>query len=43
MASIREQTDTETFGIIGAINKRLWYATNEESYLDEAIDMYKKG
>lgn len=43
MASIKEQTDTETLGITGAINKRLWYATKEEGYLDEAIEMYKKG
>lgn len=43
MASIKEQTDTETLGITGAINKRLWYATKVESYLDEAIEMYKKG
>ena len=43
MASIKDQTDTETLGIIGAINKRLWYATKAESYLDEAIRMYKKG
>ena len=43
MASIKEQTDTETLGITGAINKRLWYETKVESYLDEAIEMYKKG
>lgn len=43
MASIKEQTDTETLGITGAINKRLWHATKEEGYLDEAIEMYKKG
>ena len=43
MASIKEQTDTETLGITGAINKRLWYATKVEGYLDEAIEMYKKG
>ena len=43
MVSIKEQTDTETLGITGAINKRLWYATKVESYLDEAIEMYRKG
>ena len=43
MASIKEQTDTETLGITGAINKRLWYVTKEVSYLDEAIELYKKG
>ncbi len=43
MTPIKELIDTETLGIIGAINKRLWFATNEESYLDEAIDVYKKG
>lgn len=43
MASIKEQTDTETLGITGAINKRLWYETKDESFLDCAIEMYKKG
>lgn len=43
MASIKEQTDTETLGITGAINKRLWYETKDESYLDYAIEMYRKG
>ena len=43
MASIKEQTDTETLGITGAINKRLWYETEAVSYLDEAIKVYKKG
>lgn len=43
MASIKETTDTETLGITGAINKRLWYETKDESYLDYAIEMYKKG
>lgn len=43
MASIKEQTDTETLGITGAINKRLWDETEAESYLDKAIEMYKKG
>ena len=42
MASIKEQTDTETLGITGAINKRLWYETKDESFLDCAIEMYKK-
>lgn len=43
MTSIKEQTDTETLGITGAINKRLWYETKDESYLDYAIEMYRKG
>lgn len=43
MASIKDLTDTETLGIIGAINKRLWRETKEKSYLDKAIEMYKKG
>ena len=43
MATIKEQTDTETLGITGAINKRLWYETKDESYLDYAIDVYRKG
>lgn len=40
---IENSTDTETLGISGAINKRLWDITNEQSYLDTAIDFYKKG
>lgn len=40
---IENKTDTETLGIIGAIYKRLWEITNEVSYLDSAIDSYKKG
>ncbi len=43
ISSITDQTDSETLGITGAINKRLWYVTKAESYLDKAIDMYKKG
>jgi hypothetical protein len=40
---ISNQTDTETLGISGAINKRLWRVTNEQSYLDTAIEFYKSG
>lgn len=35
--------DSETLGITGAINKRLWIKTKEISYLDSAIENYKKG
>ncbi len=40
---ISEQTDTETLGITGAINKNLWKCTNEIGFLNTAIDYYKKG
>ncbi len=40
---ISDQTDTETLGITGAINKNLWECTGEVSYLLEAIENYKKG
>lgn len=42
MAKIGNQTDTETLGILGAINKRLWEITSDKSYLNSAIDSYKK-
>ncbi len=40
---IDNQSDTETFGIMGAIYKRLWVETNDNSFLDSAIESYKKG
>lgn len=40
---IIEQTDTETLGITGAINKNLWKSTNEIGFLNTAIEYYKKG
>jgi len=40
---IGNQSDTETYGIMGAIYKRLWEETNDNSYLDSAIESYKKG
>lgn len=43
LESIGNQSDTETFGIKGAIYKRLWEETNDNSYLDSAIESYKKG
>jgi vacuolar-type H+-ATPase subunit H len=43
IGKIANQTDTETLGIAGAINKRLWAATKEKSYLLTAIDFYRKG
>lgn len=43
IGEISEQTDTETLGITGAINKNLWKCTNEIGYLNTAIENYKKG
>ncbi len=43
IGQIGNQTDTETLGITGAINKNLWKSTNEQGYLNTAIDCYKKG
>lgn len=43
MAKIENQIDTETLGILGAINKRLWHITSQQSYLAKAIDLYKRG
>lgn len=40
---ISKSTDTETLGITGAINKKLWENTEKNSYLDTAIASYKKG
>lgn len=37
------QTDTETLGILGAINKRLWNEIGDPSYLNDAIEAYKMG
>ena len=41
--TIKEACDTETTGILGAINKRLWKETRDASYLDRAIESYSKG
>ena len=43
ITKIEGQTDTETLGILGAIYKRLWNITSDRSYLDSAIDAYKRG
>lgn len=43
IGKITEQTDTETLGITGAINKNLWKYTNEIGFLNTAIENYKKG
>lgn len=43
ITKISMQTDTETLGIIGAINKNLWRCTNDRSFLYTAIEFYKKG
>lgn len=40
---IDDDSDTETLGIRGAICKRIWLATEDPSYLDTAIESYKKG
>ncbi len=40
---IENPSDTETYGIMGAIYKRLWEETKDNSYLDSAIESYKKG
>ena len=41
--TIKDACDTETAGILGAINKRLWKETRDASYLDRAIESYSKG
>jgi hypothetical protein len=38
-----ETTDTETLGLSGAINKRLFEETRDEKYLDKSIWFYSKG
>ena len=43
IGKISEQSDTETLGITGAINKNLWKYTNEIGFLNTAIENYKKG
>ena len=40
---IKDACDTETTGILGAINKCLWIETRDASYLDRAIASYSKG
>lgn len=40
---IKDACDTETAGILGSINKRLWKETRDASYLDRAIEFYSKG
>ncbi|MEA5099182.1 MAG: tetratricopeptide repeat-containing protein [Bacteroidales bacterium] len=43
IGKISEQSDTETLGITGAINKNLWKYTKEIGYLNTAIEYYQKG
>lgn len=43
MAKIKECNDTETLGIMGAINKRIWEQSKDSIYLEAAIEMYQKG
>lgn len=38
-----ETTDTETLGLSGAINKRLFEETKDEKYLNKSIWFYSKG
>jgi Tetratricopeptide Repeats-Sensor len=35
--------DTETLGLWGSVNKRLWELTKENSYLDLAVRAYERG
>lgn len=35
--------DTETLGLWGAVNKRLWYLTKDKANLDEAVRGYERG
>jgi hypothetical protein len=35
--------DTETLGLWGSVNKRLWELTKENGYLDEAVRAYERG
>ncbi|MFZ6038560.1 MAG: tetratricopeptide repeat-containing protein [Bacteroidota bacterium] len=43
MSQLKKSTDTETLGILGAINKRLWNEIGDSNFLDSAINFYKKG
>jgi len=43
IGKITNHTDTETLGITGSINKNLWKETQEYTFLDTAIQLYKKG
>ncbi len=36
-------TDTETFGLYGAVRKRLWDSTGAPAHLDKAIWAHEKG
>ncbi|HOF17238.1 MAG TPA: TRAFs-binding domain-containing protein [Bacteroidales bacterium] len=38
-----ETTDIETLGLSGAINKRLFELSNDQTYLDKSIKFYSKG
>lgn len=40
---ISHKKDTETLGIIGTINKNLWYSTEDMAFLIQAIESYKMG
>ena len=40
---VEKYNDTETLGILGSINKRLWKETNDDSYLNRALECYGKG
>lgn len=43
MNKIEKSNDTESLGIIGSINKRLWIETSEIIYLNRALECYGKG
>lgn len=38
-----DTTDTETLGLCGAINKRLYELTNNQKYLNQSLFFYQKG
>ncbi|HYH87183.1 MAG TPA: TRAFs-binding domain-containing protein [Pyrinomonadaceae bacterium] len=41
--SPKTSNDTETLGLWGAVNKRLWEETREGAHLDEAVRAYDRG
>lgn len=43
ISTLHGENDTETLGISGAINKRLWKLTKDIASLDSATELYKRG
>lgn len=43
ISTLHGENDTETLGINGAINKRLWKLTADIASLDSATELYKRG